>query len=129
MKKLLFMILIIGVVSVYAQDARVAMPGVVRPVRPMMQPKEAPMRPLGSDKDNGDRKYRFKYKGEPGTLGFILREYATQTGRTLIIDPDKVQPQLAKGQVYLESETPLTLTEYLQAIERVLRMHKIVCNL
>ncbi|OVE76181.1 type II secretion system protein GspD [bacterium E08(2017)] len=63
---------------------------------------------------------RLKYNGAPGTRDLILQDYAEKTGRTLLLDP-----KLPQANITLQSQTELTLDEYLEAIERALRMHGI----
>lgn len=63
---------------------------------------------------------RLKYNGAPGTRDLMLQDYAEKTGRTLLLDPS-----LPQANIVLRSQTELTLDEYLEAIERALRMHGI----
>lgn len=63
---------------------------------------------------------RLKYNGAPGTRDLMLQDYSEKTGRTLLLDP-----KLPQANIVLKSQTDLTIDEYLEAIERSLRMNGI----
>lgn len=106
----LSMCILAGVLALNAQEAAIVAPadGVAAPADGAVAPADGMVPP------------RLKYNGAPGTRDLILQDYAEKTGRTLILDP-----KLPAVNITLKSQTDLTIDEYLEAIERTLRMHGI----
>ncbi len=66
----------------------------------------------------GQELFSLKFNNAP--IELVLGDYAQKTGRTILSGP-----KTPKVMVTLRSQTPLTLSEYLQAVETVLAMNGI----
>lgn len=74
--------------------------------------------PGGRPRNAAEATLNLNFKNAP--IQLLMNEYSKKTGRTIL-----EAPGLAKSNVTLESQTGLTLQEYLQAIETVLAMNGI----
>lgn len=72
--------------------------------------------PAGAGTNAAPATHKLKYKGTP--LEIILKDYSKETGRTPLQGPG-----VPNVSITLESQTNLTVQEYLDAIEAVLAMH------
>lgn len=80
----------------------------------LASPPVAPPRPVAE----AGPPLRLKFNSAP--IDLVLQDYAEQTGRTLLL-----APSLPTANITLRSQTDLSLSEYLDAIEAVLSMNGI----